>query len=373
MVLCGNGIGQPRKSLLSLVGHQDQGSEAKVAVGSRPHFIPHANTRFSLVHNDVFSPIYGVGPGVELPSFIFKNRMREDNVGFNTEAGFRCAMSALERRVEYRAIPHSYMTINETPIHFVGEKDQRYSEIVVEGDMNADKFIVWYIWGEEVVGFLTVGYQNLYLYLWEAMKLLIMPTAMHLRSQVADHKGIVAQVLRCRPEINAKRKEILKLPAVKITEFERERERLDEFKGKLQYNLEEEKMRQKQKMAKLKQKYDKEGISVVDDVAQMGDQHLTENQKRKLHEQTQQQRQSEAYERARDNGTASKSLMTRTKSGKGYKPGGAYGRGELDLANADNQSINMGELSNRGRQQPSENPVQAVLDFVARGQDPKGK
>lgn len=271
MVLCGNGIAQPRKSLLSLVGHQDQGSEAKVIVGSRPNFIPHVNTRFSLIHNDIFSPIYGVGPGVELPSFIFKNRMRDDNVGFNTEAGFRCAMSALEKRLEYRAIPHYYMTVGETPIHFIGEKNQRYSEIVVEGDMNTDKFIVWYIWGEEVVGFLTVGYQNLYLYLWEAMKLLIMPTAMHLRSRVADHKGIVAKVLKCRPDINAKRKEILKIPSVKITEFTRERERLEDFKSKLRQNIEGEKERQRQKMAKLKQKYDKEGIAVVDDVAEIGD------------------------------------------------------------------------------------------------------
>ena len=47
----------------------------------------------------------------------------------------------------------------------------------MEGDPNEGKFIIWYIYGEEVVGFVTVGYQNLHLYLWEAMKLLIMPTA----------------------------------------------------------------------------------------------------------------------------------------------------------------------------------------------------
>lgn len=209
MVICANGIAQPRKQLLSLVGAQDQGSEAKVVVGTRPDFIPHVNTRFSLIHNDAFSPIYGVGPGVQFPSFIFKQRMRDDNVGFNTEAGFRCALSALDKRIEYRAIPHYHMTVNEVPIHFVGEKGQKYSETIVEGDLSSNKFIIWYVWGEEVVGFLTVGYQNLHLYLWEAMKLLIMPPATHFRSGVADHRVMCARVLKCRQDINAKRKGIL--------------------------------------------------------------------------------------------------------------------------------------------------------------------
>lgn len=271
MVICANGIGLPRKQLLQLVGAQDQGSESRVQIGSRPNFIPHVNIRFSLIHNDVFSPIYGVGPGVELPSFIFKQRMREDNVGFNTEAGFRCAMFALEKRIEFRAIPHYYMNINEVPVHFVGEKNQKYSETIIEGDMNSKRFIVWYIWGEEVVGFLTVGYQNLHLYLWEAMKLLIMPPANLLRSQIADHKGIVAKVLKCRPEINAKRKEIVKIPSVRITEFTRERERLEVFKERLRNNIAGEKKKHQQKLAKLREKYDKEGVQIIDDETKIGD------------------------------------------------------------------------------------------------------
>ena len=97
------------------------------------------------------------------------------------------------------------------------------------------------IWGEEIVGFMTVGYQNLHLYLWEAMKLLIMPPANLLRSEIANHKGIVAKVLKCRHEINAKRKEVVKVPSVRITEFTRERERLEVFKAKLKNNIAGEK------------------------------------------------------------------------------------------------------------------------------------
>lgn len=159
--------------------------------------------------------------------------MRDNNVGFNTEAGFRCAMFALDKRVEFRMIPHYYFNINDTPIHFIGEKNQRVSETFIEGNVESGRFIVWYFWGEEIVGFMTVGYKNLYLYLWEAMKLLIMPPANLVRSQVADHRGIVAKVLKCRQDINAKRKIIQKEPSVRITEFTRERERLDEFKQKL--------------------------------------------------------------------------------------------------------------------------------------------
>lgn len=241
MVICANGLAFPRRKLLDVVGAQESGSESRVQIGTQPNFIPHVNVRFSLIHNDVFSPIYGVGPGVELPSFIFKSRMRDNNVGFNTEAGFRCAMHALEKRVEYRAIPHYYMNINEIPIHFVGEKKQRYTELIVEGEPESNRFIIWYIWGEEIVGFMTVGYQNLHLYLWEAMKLLIMPPANLLRSEIANHKGIVAKVLKCRHEINAKRKEVVKVPSVRITEFTRERERLEVFKAKLKNNIAGEK------------------------------------------------------------------------------------------------------------------------------------
>lgn len=293
--------------------------------------------------------------------------MRDDNVGFNTEAGFRCALSALDKRLEYRAIPHYYMTVNEVPLHFVGEKNQNYSEIIVEGDTDSSKFIVWYIWGEEVVGFLTVGYQNLHLYLWEAMKLLIMPPATHLRSKVADHKGIVAKVLKCRPDINAKRKEILKIPSVRITEFERERDRLEDFKGRMRQNVDGEKRRQREKMARLKQKYDQEGVQVIDDVEEIGDQRLTDAQKRRLMQQQQRQMEDQAYERASSEGLATKPLLSRTRSG-GIKPGGgSRDQEDFDLADYDTRNINMGDLS----EHRSDNPLQAMFDLA--GQDPKKK
>lgn len=176
MVICENGISRPPIELLPLVGRQDQGSERKVSIGLDSK-IPHSNTRFSLVHNDIHSPIYAVGSCSEFPSFVGKRRMREDDPAYNTDAAFYAAMNMLDKRVMFRYIPHTYMKINDKNFHFVGERDQKYSEFVMDGDPNTGRFIVWYIWGEEIVGFLTVGYENLHLYLWEAMKLLIMPPA----------------------------------------------------------------------------------------------------------------------------------------------------------------------------------------------------
>jgi hypothetical protein len=175
-----------------------------------------------------------------MPSFVNKHRMREDDMAYNINAAFYAAMNMLDKRVEYRYIPHVYMNINDKPIHFVGERGQRFSEVKVDGDPNTGKFVIWYIYGEEIIGFVTVGYTNLHLYLWEAMKLLIMPPATQLRNEMIDHRAIVAKVLKCRPEITAKRAETLKIPSIIRTEFTREFEKLDEFKQQLRTNISNE-------------------------------------------------------------------------------------------------------------------------------------
>ena len=71
---------------------------------------------------------------------------------------------------------------------------------------------------------------------------------------------IVANVMKCRPEITAKRKDIIKIPSVIRAEFSRERERLDDFRKAIKSNVQEENAKQKQKFKEMKEKYDKEGI-----------------------------------------------------------------------------------------------------------------
>ena len=168
-------------------------------------------------------------------------------MAYNIDAAFYAAMNMLDKRVEFRYIPHTYMTINDKAIHFVGERGQKFSEVVIDGDESTGRFVIWYVYGEEVVGFVTVGYTNLHIYLWEAFKLLIMPPATQLRNGMIDHKAIVAKVLKCRPEIKAKRSETLKLPSIMRTEFTREREKLDDFKSALKQNMQKENSAQRDK------------------------------------------------------------------------------------------------------------------------------
>ena len=101
--------------------------------------------------------------------------MRTDNYGYNIEAGYYAALAALDKRIEFRYIPHHHFNINDKQVHFVGEVGHNYTEIIINGDLKSDKFVIFYLFGDEIIGFLTFGYKNVHLYLWEAMKLLIMP------------------------------------------------------------------------------------------------------------------------------------------------------------------------------------------------------
>ena len=85
------------------------------------------------------------------------------------------------------------------------------------------------MYGDEVVGILTCGFRNLHLYLWEAMKLLIMPPAAELRSEHIDYKAIVREVLKQRPYIQCKRHDIVKIASVMTAERDEELARSDYF------------------------------------------------------------------------------------------------------------------------------------------------
>jgi hypothetical protein len=74
-----------------------------------------------------------------------KKRIRGENVGFNTDGAFFAAMNMLNKQLEFRYIPHHYMNINDIPIHFVGEINQKFIETIIEGDVETNKFIIWYV------------------------------------------------------------------------------------------------------------------------------------------------------------------------------------------------------------------------------------
>ena len=99
---------------------------------------------------------------------------------------------------------------------------------------------------------------------------MIMPPAKYFRQEQVDHKKVVASVFKCRPEIKSNRAGIMKTPSVIRAEFTREREKLEEFRQKMRKNIQDEKTRQRQRFEKMKAKYDKEGVQVVENESEIG-------------------------------------------------------------------------------------------------------
>lgn len=128
-------------------------------------------------------------------------------------------MNMLDKRCEFKYLPLTNLTIGDTHIYFVGERNHPYSEVIIQGDVASGKFAAFYVYGDEICGFVTVGYQNLHLYLLQAMKLLIFPSASMMRAAGGDFKSIVSSVLRISPELSTMRLSVLNQPSVMRAEF----------------------------------------------------------------------------------------------------------------------------------------------------------
>jgi hypothetical protein len=176
VVIVENGVGQPKQDINKLIENKEIGSLSRVGIDTNTK-IPAANIRFSLFYNDIMSSLYAAGSCTWLPSFMHKVRIRTDDVKFNVECGFYAAMNMLDKRCEFRYIPMTNLSIGDKKIYYVGERNTPYTETIMSGDVASGKFVIFYVFGDEICSFLTVGYQNLHLYLHMAMKKLIMPTA----------------------------------------------------------------------------------------------------------------------------------------------------------------------------------------------------
>jgi len=98
--------------------------------------------------------------------------------------------------------------------------------------MTDDKWVAFFVYGDEICGFLTCGYQNLHIYLLEAMKQLIMPSAAMLQANDGNFDDIVASILRMRPHIESGRQYTIKTPSVIRAEFTGEIEELNNLRAK---------------------------------------------------------------------------------------------------------------------------------------------
>lgn len=174
VVIAENGVGANKEKLSDII----EGSGTNVSrVGLDFQGEPACNKRFSLIYNDVQSPIYAAGSCTGYPSFMHKMRIRTQDVKFNIESGFYAAMNMLDKQVQFNYLPMTNLSFEDTKIYFVGERGQPFTEVITSGDPKKGKFVQFYVYGDEIVGFCTFGYKNLHLYLWQAMKSLIMPTA----------------------------------------------------------------------------------------------------------------------------------------------------------------------------------------------------
>lgn len=184
VVIVENGIGEPKYSLRDILtaGEHSEAGEPPLKLGIDGTGIPASDVKFSLHYNDLFSPILAAGSCTQYPSFMHKVRVRTQDLKYNIESGFYAAMSMMDKRVEFRYIPFTPMKLNGIPIYYVGERATPFHEMVINGSIEDRKFVAYFIYGNEVTGFMTCGYQNVHLYLWEAMKLLIFPPATQLRS-----------------------------------------------------------------------------------------------------------------------------------------------------------------------------------------------
>ena len=154
-----------------------ESGEPPLKLGFTSENIPASDMRFSLHYNDLFSPILAAGSCTMFPSFLHKIKIRTTDMKYNIEAGFFAAMNMMDKRVEFRYFPFTPMRLGDHPVYFVGERCSPFHEVIINGSVEENKFVAFFVYGNEITGFMTCGYHNLHLYLWEAMKLLVMPPA----------------------------------------------------------------------------------------------------------------------------------------------------------------------------------------------------
>ena len=175
LVIVENGVGPPKLNLNHLIDNGEDGSLTKLKIDSKG--VPYCNMRFGLLHNDHACSVNAVGSCTQYPSFFHKVKIRTDDVKYNIESAFYAAMWTLDKEVEFKYIPVTRLKIGDKNIYHVGEREQPITEVILNGTPESGKFVAFFVYGEEICGFLTCGYTNLHIYLLEAMKQLIMPSA----------------------------------------------------------------------------------------------------------------------------------------------------------------------------------------------------
>jgi len=160
VVIAENGVGGPKYDLRSKLtpAENAENGEPPLKLGIDDQGIPGCDIKFSLHYNDLFSPILAAGSCATYNSFLHKVKLRYLDTKYNIEAGFFAAMNMMDKRVEFRYFPMTALKINGTPIYYVGERATPFHEIIVNGSIEDRKFVAFYVYGNEIVGFATCGF-----------------------------------------------------------------------------------------------------------------------------------------------------------------------------------------------------------------------
>ena len=91
------------------------------------------------------------------------------------------SLSGISIQVNFSYMPMTWIEMPESDIYYVGEWDVIYDEIIVDGNVDEGKFVVYLCKFDEIMGFMTFGFDRLHIYLLYAMKMLMIPSAMSMQ------------------------------------------------------------------------------------------------------------------------------------------------------------------------------------------------
>lgn len=230
--------------------------------------------RFSVVYGKIMSSILAAGESADFWSFMGRGNYRQPGVAYNTQSGMFAALNMMDKTVEMLYVPMQRIKMpDNSNVYYIGEKGFFYDEVLIDGDVTSKKFVLYLLKGDEIMGFITFGFQNLHLYLREAMKLLILPNAQMMRLQNLNYKHIVAGVLKHRDRIYAKRHELFnirtEIHAVKGAEVDY----VHELRAKMKDNVKEQKDLSRERFKDLKravQSNDDEAIEHITEEYEIG-------------------------------------------------------------------------------------------------------
>ena len=113
---------------------------------------------FSIAFGKNNFPIFAAGESCTYKSFVSKGSYRTPDVKYNIEAGFYASMCMLDKAMIFNHIPMTRLNLPDREIYYVGERGFKFDEFHIDGDVASGKYVVYFFKGEEIMGFVTIGF-----------------------------------------------------------------------------------------------------------------------------------------------------------------------------------------------------------------------